>query len=98
MPWYVKSMTVEEIISGKNEEIRRSFSYVYRMTNFRPKDMFLLAATKPDSGVELFISPSSVFHVKPIIDRYGFMPDFRPDASRIKLIVGDEREFKKLFP
>ena len=98
MPWYKKTLTMKEIIEGKNEEIRKEFSYKYRTMNFRPKNMFLLSLKKPDQGVELYISPSSVFHINPVIDKFSFVPDDHPGQGKISLIVGDEEEFKKMFP
>ena len=97
MPWYKKSLTMQEIIEGKNEEIRKDFSYIFRTMNFRPRNMFLISITKKE-GVELYISPSSVFHVMRIMEKHSFTPDSHPNGGKITLIVGDEKEFKEMFP
>ena len=97
MPWYSKALTMQEIIDGKNEEIRRSFSYIYRSKNFRPKNMFLISARKPDKGVELFFSPSSVDLMADIISEHSFKVSDSPSGNRLTLIFGDEEEFKSQF-
>ena len=97
MPWYSKTLTMQEIIDSKNEEIRRSFSYIYRTKNFRPKNMFLISARKPDKGVELFISPSSVNLMADVISEHSFQISNSPSGSRLTLILGDEEEFKSQF-
>jgi len=97
MPWYKKTLTMQEIIEGKNEEVRKEFSYIFRTMNFRPKNMLLISVTKEQS-VEFYISPSSAFHVMPVIEKHSFVSGNHPGEGKIALIVGEEAEFKEMFP
>jgi len=96
MPWYKKSLTVNQIINGTNENIRKEFSYIYKMLTFRPKDMFLVSQTDASKGVSLYISPGSVKHVQGIIDKYTFLQDVKPTDKKIIVIVGEQEDFKKI--
>ena len=96
LTWYKASLTMDQIISGRNEEIRKDFSYVLRLLTFRNPKLFLLSV-KNDRGVELFISPGSVKEMQDLIKKYDFSLDRKPKGEKISLILGDEVEFRKLF-
>ena len=94
MSWYKKTVSMYEIVQGINEQIRKEFSYTYRMVTFKPEKMFLISSNTA-KDVELFISPDSVEHVQDIIEKYGFQISGKPAGGKIILIVGDQDAFEK---